>query len=187
MAGKEADAARSLDRRDLRAYRGSFWLVVASNTVYFFTLIMTRLLMAQGAVPSQVNQWLAMVLTILMAGSVFHARSSLSHFRKGELQASRRQLLFGAIVGTVVLVGGFIEWASSGLAPGSSFGQSYYALSGLMYLELFVGTAALWSTSLRARFEKFRADNHWGLELPVIFWQYLALAWVAVYVVLYIV
>ncbi|KUO96827.1 cytochrome c oxidase subunit 3 [Ferroacidibacillus organovorans] len=185
--GKDANETRSLDWKDLRAYRFSFWLVVASNTVYFFTLIMTKLLMAQGAVPSQVNQWLAMVLTILMVGSVFHARSSLSLFRKGEIQTARKQLRYGAIVGTLILIGGFVEWASSRLAPGSSYGQSYYALSGLMYLELFVGAAALWSTSLRSRFEKFRADNHWGLEMPVLFWQYLTLAWIVVYVVLYIV
>lgn len=204
----------AMEPRTLRMYRGSFWLGMVANAVFFLTLIMTRLLVDKGDVPAVMNQWAGLALTAAMVASALWARTAVTAMRDGDRDRAHRRLLTTALLGTAVFLGGVAVWGFTPLlatnlnVPSSLFvhygptaypatvlrtqplgiyGQIFFTLTGLVALEGLIGLGALWSTWLPTRFVNIRPDNYWGLEAAASFWVFIAVMWIAAYVVLYLV
>ncbi len=207
-------AARPRTERTLWANRAGFGLAMATNSVFFLTLVMTRLLIAKGEVPATVQPLTGLVLTVVMVGSALVGRAAVAAIRDDRMPQARQRLLVTAVLGTLVIVGGAVVWATFPVPPtnldvpaslvvhygptaypattvvphaSGLYGQIFFTLTGLVAIESLVGLGALWSHWLPARFARLSPGNHWGLESSVLFWEFLALMWVVAYVVLYLI
>ncbi len=205
---------KSLTRSELRAHRAGFWLAMATNGVFFLTLVMTRLLVARGSVPAVVNQSAGFGLVVAMVISALVGRSSLRAMREDNRDGARTRLLVTALIGSAILIGGAVVWMTTPLpptnlnvsssllvhyGPGSYpastsiphpvglYGQIFFTLTGLVALESLIGVGTLWSHWIRGRFQRLSPGNYWGLEAAISFWGFMTVMWVAAYVVLYLV
>jgi cytochrome c oxidase subunit 3 len=81
-----------------------------------------------------------------------------------------------------------MEYLRIGFSPRDlAFGSTFYGLTGLHGMHVFVGlvllSIALWR-SLRGH---FTATHHLGVEVPGIYWHFVDVMWIVVYVTVYVV
>lgn len=197
----------TLDRVALRAYRASFWLGMVSNAIFFVTLFMTRILIAKASVPPVLNRVSGLLVTGLMVLSALAVAKSLRDVQSERREGARGALLGAALLATIALVGGLAIWVTSPIPPTNfagpiahgtggniyynlkygTYGEIFYALTGLVGLESLIGVGALWSHYRRPRFAQLRPANAWGLEAVAYFTYFLAAVWVVTYVLLYLI
>ena len=109
--------ARPRAERALWVNRAGFGLAMATNSVFFLTLVMTRLLIAKGEVPATVQPLTGLVLTVVMVGSALVGRAAVAAIRDDRMPQARQRLLVTAVLGTLVIVGGAVVWATFPVPP----------------------------------------------------------------------
>lgn len=67
----------------------------------------------------------------------------------------------------------------------SLYAYTLFVLTGLHALHVLGGIPSLWLTSRRARAGRYRAGSTIGIELSALYWHTLAVAWIALYAVLW--
>lgn len=172
-----------------RANRLGLWLFIASETFLFSAFLSTRYVIARLDTPDDLNQGLALALTVVLLGSsvsAYLAETSIAHDDR------RGFLVFTAVtmaLGVLFLGGVALEW-NEGLdlfGPGTAYGSAFFALIGLHAFHVFTGVLALGVVWNLGRLGHFGSDDYWGAEGVVKYWHFVDLAWVFIYPTLYLV
>ena len=171
-----------------RANRLGLWLFFASEAFLFGAFIAARFYLSGTSKPPDLNQALALTLTVvLLASSIsaYLAETSISHDdRRGFLRYSA--ITIG--LGVVFLVGVVLEWREGWefFPPETIYGTSFFTLIGLHGFHVFVGVIALAIVWRLARQGHFGSQDYWAVEGTIKYWHFVDLAWVLIYPTLYL-
>jgi len=138
--------------------------------------------------PYHLPVYLALLNTIILVTSSFTV-----HWALHGVKTNHRPALLGGLgltigLGATFLLIQIMEYLRIGFSPRDlAFGSTFYGLTGLHGLHVFVGlvllTIALWR-SLRGH---FTPQHHLGVEVPGIYWHFVDVMWIVVYVTVYVI
>lgn len=185
MSHVESVSPQALDERQLRMYRGAFWLVILSETFVFVALFAIRFLLAGAGHPAELNGLLGALVSAVFLGSLAPAVLAQRAIASGDAERMSRALAVAFGLGLLALGLIVLDWATLPIPATSRFGSAYIATTGIHALHIVIGLlflAALWSSGRRGR---FTPGNHWLVEAGVRFWGFVAAAWIALYAVFF--
>lgn len=184
MAVQNGDSEQAMH---LRAIRGGYGVFLASQAVVYVTVIAVRYLMAYGRV-GPYSQGLGAVITLAMIISVLATRSSRAAVKNGDLGSMAGRLMIGTVLGLAAFVLVLIQWVNlraSGLPVTTPTLEVYFTLTGFWLLYALIGIFLLVAARSRGLRVGYTPDNHWDLDAATYMWEFVTIAWVVSYVVLY--
>jgi cytochrome c oxidase subunit 3 len=170
--------------------RLGLWLFILSESVIFFTLLVTRFYMNGFDRPKEgVVQALGLAITSVLLLSSFFANRAETSIVHGDLAAFKLNIIVTIILGAAFL--GFVvmkEWpdALKHFPPNTAYGTSFFALTGMHAFHVLTGLIMLILVFIQGAKGKL-AEDHWAAEGAIIYWHFVDLVWVFVYPVLYLV
>ena len=170
--------------------RMGLWLFIASESVIFFALLMSRFYMQGVTRPNEVNQVLGLAITGVLLLSSFTANRAEIAIASGNRSGFARNLLVTIVLGLVFLAGVVtIEWpeALRFAPPSSGYGTVFFATTGVHAFHVLTGVLILALALLNGRRGRYTAQDHWGAEGSIIYWHFVDVAWVFIYPTLYLI
>ncbi len=180
-------AAKPISQKELRMFRGSFWLLILAETMTFVTLFSMRFLFSGTSQPAELNYVLGIILTVLFITSVFPFRRAVSAISQGNQQALVSNLMIAFFLGLLALIGIFYDWVTLGLVATDRYGGIYYLTTGFHVLHIVAGLVtllALWSSARRGRFSP---QNYWVVEAGALLWYFVVVTWLALFLIFYLI
>jgi len=171
-----------------RANLIGLWLFIISETFLFGAFLTARYYSTGTFKPDDLNQNLALLLTIVLLVSSLSAYMAETSIR---FNHRRNFLLYliGTIVMGLVFLGGVgieIKEAIHLYPPGTPYGSSYFMLIGLHAFHVVTGLVALGFVLFLGVKGHFGSDDYWGAEGVIKYWHFVDLAWVIIYTTLYL-
>ncbi len=171
-----------------RANRIGLWLFIVSEVFLFGAFLSARYFTTGTFKPDELNQSLALGITIILllsSISAFLAETSIRYNHR------RNFVIFTVItiaLGLVFLGGVAIELreAIEAYPPETPYGTSYFMLIGLHAFHVISGLIALGVVLLLGIKGHFGSGDYWGVEGVVKYWHFVDLAWVLIYPSLYL-
>ena len=186
------DTAHTEYRQDMsfqpRANRIGMWLFIVSESFLFAAFLAARYFSTGTYRPEELNQTLALLLTIvLLVSSVtaFLAESAIrfNHRRKFIIFTIATILMGLFFLGGVVIE---LREAIHFFPPGTPYGSAYFMLIGLHAFHVVTGLVALGIVLFLGIKGHFGSKDYWGVEGVVKYWHFVDLAWVIIYPTLYL-
>lgn len=171
-----------------RANRIGMWLFLVSETFLFGAFLSARYFTTGTFRPEDLNQTLALVVTIILLLSSISA-----YMAETAIRFNNRKLFLVFTVATIVMglifMGGVtfeLKEAILHYPPETPYGSSYFMLIGLHAFHVVTGLLALGIILFLGIKGHFGSDDYWGVEGVVKYWHFVDLAWVIIYPTLYL-
>jgi cytochrome c oxidase subunit III len=159
---------------------------------FFTTYFFARVVVAPETWPPEPFElpvYLALLNTIILVTSSF-----TMHWALQSVKRENRAGLIGGLFLTFMLGLTFLaiqgrEYTRIGFAPqDGAFGSTFFGLTGLHGLHVFVGLNLLLYALIRSIRGHYGAapEKHLGVELPGIYWHFVDVMWIVVYVTVYV-
>jgi cytochrome c oxidase subunit 3 len=155
-------------------------------TVYFFVRVVND---APEWPPEgfHLPVYVAGVNTIILLTSSFTMHWALQAIKRGNRAGLQAGLVLTLALGLVFLLTQAREYSRIGFSPSDgAFGSVFYGLTGLHGAHVFVGLTLLTFATIRAFRGHFTPKEHWGVEIPGIYWHFVDVMWIVVYTTVYI-
>jgi cytochrome c oxidase subunit 3 len=171
-----------------QANRIGLWLFIVSEVFLFGAFLSARYFSTGTLKPEELNQALALVLTIVLlisSVSAYLAETSIAfNYRKRFIFFT----LFTILMGLVFLGGVAIELkeAIHAYPPETPYGSSYFMLIGLHAFHVVTGLVGLAIILVLGIKRRYDSQNYWGAEGVVKYWHFVDLAWVIISPTLYL-
>jgi cytochrome c oxidase subunit 3 len=79
------------------------------------------------------------------------------------------------------------EYHALGFVPSDgAFPTTFFALTGLHGMHVFIGATLLTIAFVRACRGKYAPDDHLGLEVTGLYWHFVDVVWIFLYTVVYL-
>jgi cytochrome c oxidase subunit 3 len=131
--------------------------------------------------------YVAGVNTLILLTSSFTMHWALQAIKRGNRVGLQAGLVLTLALGLVFLLTQAREYSRVGFSPSDdAFGSVFYGLTGLHGAHVFVGLTLLTFATIRAFRGHFTAKEHWGVEIPGIYWHFVDVMWIVVYTTVYI-
>ena len=131
--------------------------------------------------------YVAGVNTVILLTSSFTMHWSLQAIKRGNRAGLQAGLVLTLALGLVFLLTQAREYSRLGFSPADgAFGSVFYGLTGLHGAHVFVGLTLLTFATIRAFRGHFTEKEHWGVEIPGIYWHFVDVMWIVVYTTVYI-
>ncbi len=171
-----------------RANRLGMWLFIFSESFLFAAFLSARYFTTGTYRPEELNQQLALVLTIVLLLSSVSAYLAETAIRFNDRR--RFVILIGVtiILGMIFLGGVGVELREAVhlYPPETPYGTSYFMLIGLHAFHVVTGLIALGIVLFLGLRGHFGSNDYWGVEGVVKYWHFVDLAWVLIYPTLYL-
>ena len=171
-----------------RANLIGLWLFIISETFLFAAFLAARYYSTGTFKPDDLNQNLALMLTIVLLLSSLSA-----YMAETSIRFNHRRNFVIYIIGTIVMglvflggVGIEIKEAIHLYPPGTPYGSSYFMLIGLHAFHVVTGLVALGFVLFLGLKGYYGSDDYWGAEAVIKYWHFVDLAWVIIYPTLYL-
>ena len=171
-----------------KANRIGLWLFIVSETFLFGAFLSARYFSTGTLKPEELNQALALALTIVLlvsSVSAYLAEKSIAfNYRRKFIFFT----LFTILMGLLFLggVGVELKEAIHAYPPETPYGSSYFMLIGLHAFHVVTGLVGLVIILVLGVKRRFDSRNYWGAEGVVKYWHFVDLAWVIIYPTLYL-
>jgi cytochrome c oxidase subunit 3 len=169
-------------------------LVLATESVFFGTLLMVYLAMRQDQANWPFMNATLSQLVVPVANTVILALSALLVYRsvraiqRGVVSALKTSLEVAFALGLIFVAGQIFEFNRSGLQPNDpAFGGVFFALIGFHALHVLAGLVVIAVNSVRARLGDFSAHQYLAVEIGAWFWYYVVGVWLLLFTALYLV
>jgi heme/copper-type cytochrome/quinol oxidase subunit 3 len=137
----------------------------------------------------------SLVLPVLNTLVLFVSVLAIAWAERGIARGNQRRLVIGvtaaAALGLVFMAVQSIEFADLmqlGFTPvSSSFGSTFFALLVFHVLRVFAGVTFMVIVLIRALMGQFSAHRRVAVQACALYWYFIAVVWLAVFLVLYIV
>ena len=171
-----------------RANRIGIWLFLVSETFLFGAFLAARYYSTGTYRPEELNQSLALLLTIVLLLSSVSAYLAETSIR---FNNRRNFIIFAAatIAMGLIFLGGVVIELGEAIhlyPPGTPYGSSYFMLIGLHAFHVATGLAALGFVMFLGIKGHFGSNDYWGVEGVVKYWHFVDVAWVVIYPTLYL-
>jgi cytochrome c oxidase subunit 3 len=140
--------------------------------------------------PFELPVYLALLNTLILVTSSFTMHWALQSIKRNNRSGLIAGLLLTFLLGSTFLLIQAREYTRLGFAPSDeAFGSTFYGLTGLHGLHVFVGLNLLAYALVRAIRGHYgpAAHDHLGVELPGIYWHFVDVMWIVVYTTVYVV
>jgi cytochrome c oxidase subunit 3 len=134
-------------------------------------------------------------LPVAVAGvntAVLVSSSLTMHWALESVKADNRFGLQAGMLTTFLLGATFLfvqinEYVHVGFAPQDhAQGTIFYGLTGLHGAHVFIGLTLLAMVTVRAFRGHFSSTQHFGVEVPGIYWHFVDVMWIIVYTTIYV-
>ena len=171
-----------------RANRIGLWLFIVSETFLFAAFLSARYFTTGTSKPEELNQALALILTIVLLVSSISAYLAETSIKYNHRRNFKLFTIATILLGLVFLGGVAIELYEATLhyPPGTPFGTSYFMLIGLHAFHVVTGLIGLSIVLWLGVKGHFGSSDYWGVEGVVKYWHFVDLAWVLIYPTLYL-
>ncbi len=171
-----------------KANRIGLWLFILSETFLFGAFLSARWFSTGTFKPDELNQLLALGLTIVLLVSSISAYLAETSIRFNHRKNFVRFTIITIALGLLFLGGVVIELkeAIHSYPPETPFGTSYFMLIGLHAFHVVTGMVGLTIVLLLGMRGHYGSDEYWGVEGVVKYWHFVDLAWVIIYPTLYL-
>ncbi|MEJ2303578.1 MAG: cytochrome c oxidase subunit 3 [Anaerolineales bacterium] len=186
--------ATPAQRNQTLAAKVTLWMVLASETALFATLVMSYLLLRTGQVgwpymhPSASRLVLPTLNTaVLLVSAAVAWRSNLA-IQRGDAGRLKAGLALACSLGILFIAGQMFEFTRSGMRPDDpAFGGVFFALMGFHGVHVLAGVVVLGLNLLRAQLGDFDQDKHIAVDMGTWFWYYVTAVWLVLFTVLYLI
>ncbi|HNJ96514.1 MAG TPA: heme-copper oxidase subunit III [Ilumatobacteraceae bacterium] len=172
-----------------RANKLGLWMFIASETFLFAAFISSRYILTGTGRPADLNQALALFLTIVLLLSSISAYLGEQAIAHDDRKAFMWGLSITIVLGLGFMIGVCFEWkeALEFFPPSTTFGSTFFMLVGLHAFHVVTGLIGLGFALNMGRKGRFGSKNYWFVEAAVKYWHFVDLAWVVIYPTLYLV
>ncbi|MBC5825254.1 MAG: heme-copper oxidase subunit III [Candidatus Eremiobacteraeota bacterium] len=173
-----------------------FLLFLISDCILFSSFIFAYLYMRSSVAvwpPPGVGKadlYVAAVNSIVLFGSGATMHYAIEGFKHG-----KRGRFLGFMIATIVLGSLFLSgqaYEYSHLAqlkttwPGSTYGASFFTLTGMHGFHVFVGVVFLIIVLLQTLRGTYDRHRYFGLTAATLYWHFVDVIWVALFFLLYV-
>lgn len=171
-----------------RANLIGLWLFIFSEVFLFGAFLSARWFSTGTMKPEELNQELALLLTIVLLVSSVSAYLAETAIRFND---RKRFIVFmvATIVMGLIFMGGVtieLQEAIHLYPPETPYGSSYFMLIGLHAFHVVTGLVALVMVLILGLKGHYGSEEYWGVEGVVKYWHFVDLAWVIIYPTLYL-
>jgi cytochrome c oxidase subunit 3 len=132
--------------------------------------------------------YLALVNTIILVTSSFTVHWAIQSIKRENRAGLIAGLGLTVLLGLTFLLIQAREYTRLGFAPkDNAFATTFFGLTGLHGLHVFVGLTLLTFAFWRAVRGHYSAKHHHGVEVPGIYWHFVDVMWIIVYVTVYVI
>jgi cytochrome c oxidase subunit 3 len=123
---------------------------------------------------------------------ILFSSSMTLHWALHGIRTNNRSALKAGLIMTIALGACFLgvqinEYAHLGFAPAASAQASvFYSLTGIHGAHVLVGLIILCVVLNRALKGHYSSEQHWGVEVPGIYWHFVDVMWFFVFTTLYV-
>ena len=137
--------------------------------------------------PFHLPVFVAGVNTAILVTSSFTMHWALQAIKRGHRAGMQAGLVLTFFLGLTFLLTQMLECSRIGFSPSDgAFGSVFYGLTGLHGAHVFVGLTLLAFATIRAFRGHFTPKEHWGVEIPGIYWHFVDVMWIVVYTTVYV-
>ncbi|WP_053960863.1 cytochrome c oxidase subunit 3 [Sulfobacillus thermosulfidooxidans] len=184
----EERQSQPITPHNYRAVRFSMLVFIATQIVPFVVLFEAKYLYDGTYVAPQANQGFGVVVAALMAVSALVAWGAVTagrHAQDRDQVGSRLKIAAG--LGLLAILGVAYQWGMRYVSPQSRFGEMYYIILGADLVYAVIGLIMLGISIIRNVRQNMAPERFWTAEASVYFWIYVALAWIASWLAIYII
>jgi cytochrome c oxidase subunit 3 len=132
--------------------------------------------------------YLALLNTIILVTSSFTVHWALQSIKRDHRAGLLAGLGLTMLLGLTFLLIQIREYTRIGFSPrDDAFGSTFYGLTGLHGMHVFVGLCLLTFAFWRAWRGHYSAQAHLGVEVPGIYWHFVDVMWIIVYTTVYVI
>lgn len=171
-----------------KANRMGMWLFIVSESFLFSAFLAARYFTTGTERPEDLNQTLALILTIVLLLSSITAYLAETAIRYNHRRRFVILIAVTILLGLVFLGGVTVELreAIHLYPPETPYGTSYFMLIGLHAFHVITGLIALGFVLFLGLKGHYGSKDYWGVEGVVKYWHFVDLAWVLIYPTLYL-
>jgi heme/copper-type cytochrome/quinol oxidase subunit 3 len=175
----------------------AMWVFIGGEVVFFVSLILviifTRL--TQSGYNTEFRSHLSIPLIalntfILVTSSYFVVRALDAIAVDDNRRWLRNNLIVVALLGLLFLAGQAYEWISlfnEGIGYTSTFGSSFFTVTGIHGMHVFVGIIWLVYLLLGNRRTPFTRKYHLGIENFGLYWHFVDIVWIVLFTWIYLI
>jgi cytochrome c oxidase subunit 3 len=185
----EAHRSSRVDHRELGMYLfiiSEIMVFGAFFTAYFFIRVV-------GGAPwpasgTELPKLIAGVNTCVLVSSSFSMHWALESIKSNNRWGLKAGMVTTFLLGLTFLFVQINEYVHVGFSPQDhAQGTIFYGLTGLHGAHVFVGLTLLLMVTIRAFRGHFSPAEHFGVEVPGIYWHFVDVMWIVVYTTVYII
>jgi cytochrome c oxidase subunit 3 len=157
-------------------------------TVYFFDRVVNHGVSGHWP-PTGFHRpaFVAGINTFILVTSSVSMHWADSSIKKGNRSGLKAGLALTFLLGLTFLCTQVIEYHRIGFNTGdTSFAATFFGLTGLHGVHVFIGLMILLAMTVRAFRGHFSPEHHHGVELGGIYWHFVDVMWIVVYVTVYL-
>ena len=139
--------------------------------------------------PFELPVYLAFLNTCILVTSSFSMHWALQSIKRNNRSGLIAGLALTFMLGLTFLLIQAREYTRIGFSPHDfAFGSTFFGLTGLHGLHVFVGLNLLLYALIRSVRGHFgpEPEEHLGVELPGIYWHFVDVMWIVVYTTVYV-
>ena len=174
--------------------RTTVLVVIASETAFFGTLLMSYLYLRTGqtdwpfAHPALPRLIVPGINTLILIASMAVAWSAQQASRHGDKQALKIRLQLSLALGLVFIAGQVFEFTRTGMRPDDlAFGGVFFALMGFHGLHVMAGEILNGISAYRIDAKGLTEGLQASIEAGIWFWTYVVAVWIMLFAALYLV
>jgi heme/copper-type cytochrome/quinol oxidase subunit 3 len=174
--------------------RTTVLVVIASETAFFGTLLMSYLYLRTGqadwpfAHPSLPRLVVPGINTLILIASAVVAWSAQRASGRGDRPALKFRLMLSLALGLVFIAGQVFEFTRTGMRPDDlAFGGVFFALMGFHGLHVLAGQILNGMSAYRLEQGALDDGLRASIEAGVWFWTYVVAVWIVLFAALYVV
>ncbi len=189
-----AHAISDAEYREVRAQRLlGFLFFLISDCVIFGDFIFSYLYLRTAAPiwpPAGIERpylYLAAVNSIVLFGSGATMHYAMEGMRHNRLRQFVWFTVATIVLGSMFLSGQAYEYTHlHDTWAGSTFGASFFTLTGLHGFHVFIGVIFLITVLIQALRGTYTQERHFGLTAATLYWHFVDVIWVALFFMFYI-
>jgi len=138
--------------------------------------------------PYHLPVFVALINTIILVTSSFTVHWGLQSIKRDNRAGLVAGLGLTFLLGLAFLLVQIREYTRLGFSPRDlAFGSTFFGLTGLHGLHVFVGLNLLGFALVRSLRGHYSSKVHFGVELPGIYWHFVDVMWIIVYTTVYVI
>ncbi len=165
-------------------------VVIFSSFIFGYLYLRNTVTLWPPPGVGKADLYVAAVNSIVLFGSGATMHYAVELFKGGSMGRFTGFMIATIVLGTIFLGGQAYEYTHllqlRTTWPGSTYGASFFTLTGLHGFHVFVGVVFLIIVLLQARRGTYTRHRYFGVTAATLYWHFVDVIWVALFFLLYV-